>query len=154
LGDANTGSATAAIYTGGAYNIGKAVGTNSSSSPTGNYIIGGGTDNSSTFSGNITATTPLTFTQVATTGGNALHLNGGIGTKAPTIQTLTFAGPGAIVIGSTTAPTAHGINIYGGAGGTLNMAVSVTGGTLTLASDNLNFYFGDTTIAAGAAIRY
>jgi autotransporter-associated beta strand protein len=102
--------------------------------------IGGNTDNNSTFSGQILLAGDLTISQVANTGSNALNITGGIGSNNTSVETVTFAGPGNINVG--TKPIGNG---------TLgSVAVSVTGGNVTFTA--ANNYSGGTTITGGTLI--
>jgi autotransporter-associated beta strand protein len=135
LGDANTAAnnSSPSLMIGGAFTVNHPiVVTNLATS--GAYTLGGSTDNNATFLGAITVNEPLTISQAANTGANALTLSGGI-TSGGGTQTLKFSGPGNVAV--TTA-------IANGSG---QLAVNVTGGTLTLSAGNT--YTGDTAINAG-----
>ncbi len=139
LGDATTTSnnASPSLLTGGAFTIGRDIVI--ADQPTaGTYTIGGATDNSSTFSNLVTLNQNLTVAQVATSGGNALSLTGGLVSGNATAKTITFAGPGDIVVGTGA--------IADGAGGTL--AVTKTGGGL-LTVLGTHDYTGATLVEAG-----
>lgn len=132
LGDTNTAAnnSSAALLTGGAFTIGRMV-LITNQSTTGTYTIGGYLDTNSTFSGLITMEQPLTISQAADPGANALTISGGI-TNAGGTQTLTFAGPGNVNVTSAISD-----------GGTL--AVNITGGTNVFSAANV--YSGGTTVA-------
>ncbi len=123
----------------GPYTVGRPV-TIAGQATSGTYSIGGRTDNNSGFSGLITVSEPLTISQVANTGANALTISGGITSGATGTQTLTFTGPG------NTNVTTTGIG-----GGTGTLAVNETGGVLTLSASNS--YTGATTIGSGATLN-
>ena len=97
--------------------------------------LGGNGDYSSTFSGPVTLNANLTVSQVATTGGNALSLTGGIAGGSGA-NTVTFAGPGKIAVSTT------GISNGGG-----TTAVNISGGTTVFSATNT--YSGATTVGAG-----
>jgi autotransporter-associated beta strand protein len=104
----------------------------------GTYTIGGSTDNNAMFSGAITVNQPLTISQVANSGANALTISGGIASAGGS-QTLTFAGPGNLKV--MTAAIGNGSG---------QLAVNVTGGTLNLAVANT--YTGATTVTNGTLL--
>ena len=135
LGDANTTAnhSSPSLLIGGAFTVGRSV-TVANQATTGTYTIGGSTDNNATFSGVISINQPLTITQVANTGTNALSLTSGISSANSGTYTLTFAGPGSINATSTA--------IIANGSGKVNVAV--TGGTATLSATNT--YTGTTTV--------
>jgi fibronectin-binding autotransporter adhesin len=141
LGDANTPvSSTPTVLIGGAYTVGHPITVASQANAT--DTIGGSTDNNATFSGAITLNQGLTISQVANAGANTLTISGGIAGAGSGTKTLTFAGPGNMTV--TTAVIANGTG-----GG--NVAVNVTGGTLTLSTTG-NTYTGNTTIGASGIL--
>jgi autotransporter-associated beta strand protein len=142
LGDSNTltNSYDPSLLTGGAFSVarnitvGSATGTNSST-----YTIGGNTDNNSTFSGAISLNQSLTVSQVANAGNNALTISGAISTNNGSTPTVTFAGPGNIILSN--------VNTYSG-------VTTISAGTLALATGTTNNIASSTaiTIASGAAL--
>ena len=137
LGDTNTtaSNASPALLIGGPFNVNHPI-TISTNPTTGIYTIGGRTDNNSSFSNLVTLNQPLTISQVANTGTNALTFKGGITSGAASTNKVTFAGPGNVVLTTT------GISDGGG-----QLSVAVTGGTLFLNASN--GYSGGTTVAGG-----
>ena len=138
LGDTATtaNNSSPALMIGGAYTIAHPI-TIANQATTGTYTLGGNADSTPALSGLITINQPLTVSQAATTGSDALYLTGGITAGAASHETVTFTGPGEINV-NTTAISDNGGNA---------MAVSVTGGTTTLAGTNS--YTGATTISGG-----
>jgi len=136
LGDANTtaNNSSPALLIGGAFTVGHPI-TVANEATTGTYLLGGSTDNNAAFTNLVTVYQPLTIVQAANAGGNALTFSGGV-TAAGGTPTLTFAGPGNVNVAP--APLANGSG---------QLAVNVTGGTLTLAAANT--YTGSTTVAGG-----
>jgi len=120
LGDANTAlsNSSPTLLIGGAYTNGHPI-TIANQATTGTYTIGGSTDNNSAYTNLITVNQPLTISQVANTGGNALTISGGITAGNTGTKTLTFTGPGNVVV--TNTPISNGSGV---------LAVNVTGGTL------------------------
>lgn len=136
LGDAatTTNNSSAALLTGGAFTIGRAV-TIANQATTGTYTLGGNTTSASSFSGLVTTNRNLTVSQLA---GGVLNLTGGITGASSGTKTLTFGNAGAVNVSTT--------GISDGATG--NVAVTQAGaGTTTLAAANT--YTGDTTVTAG-----
>jgi len=135
LGDANTtlNNSSPTVMIGGAYTVGHPI-TIANQATSGTYTIGGSTDNNATYSGAITLNQPLTISQVANAGANALTISGGI-TAGSSSQTVTFAGPGNI---SVTTPIANGL-------GTLGMTVQ-SGGKVTFGASATPTYTGATII--------
>jgi len=130
-----TGSATAALLTGGAFNIGRAITVQTGSS--GAKSIGGNTNNNSTFSGAISLADSLTVTQVATTSTNTLAITGGISASTVGTKTLTFNNIGAVAVNTTAIADNLG-----------TVAVTQAGaGTTTF--NAANTYGGGTTVNAG-----
>ena len=138
LAAANNSSASLMID--GAHTVARQISTGGAT--TGTYSIGGLTDNTATFSGAIGAGQPLSVTQVATTGSNALNITGGISATV----TVTFDNVGAVNV--TGAPiTGGGVLIQNGSGiTTIGMDNSYTGGT-TINSGRL---VGGSLLAFGA----
>jgi autotransporter-associated beta strand protein len=138
LGDANTtaNNSSPALLIGGAYNVGHPITIANQLTSSGTYTLGGSTDNNAAFTNLVTVNQPLTISQVANTGGNALTFSGGITAGNSGLKTLTFVGPGNIFV--TNNPIANGA-------GTL--AVNVAGGALTL--NTANTYTGATTVTNG-----
>jgi autotransporter-associated beta strand protein len=139
LGDANTtaNNSSPTVLIGGAYNVGHPI-TVANQATTGTYTIGGGADTNAAFTNLITINQPLTISQVANAGANALTISGGI-TAASGTPMVTFAGPGNI--NKTTAAIANGSG---------TVAVSVTDGTNTFSIANT--YTGGTTLNGGTLI--
>jgi autotransporter-associated beta strand protein len=146
LGDASTSNAAVNLLTGGAFTIGRNI-TVSSNVTSGGYSVGGNVDTNSFLTGTITLNQPLTVTQVATSGSNALTLSGTINLNS---NTLTLAGPGKIIIsgsvtgGDLTLNSPSVLDLKGqtltigalnGNGTVLNSSVSTTG-TLIIGSNN------------------
>jgi fibronectin-binding autotransporter adhesin len=139
LGDANTAvnNSSPALLIGGAFTIGRGI-LVSNEPTTGTYTIGAKQNTNSAFRGLITIYQPLTISQFAdNTGANALTISGGI-TNAGGNETLTFSGPGNVIVAT------NGITD----GGTL--AVNIAGGTNTFSAANV--YNGGTTVANAALI--
>jgi len=130
-----TTTAGASILTNGAFTLTNAIRFNANPA-TGTNVLGGNTDNTSTFSGAITLAGDGTISQVATTGAHVLNLNGTIGSVSSGTHTLTLAGPGAITVGGA---------IGNGTAGTT--AVTVSGGTVTFTGANT--YTGTTRVTGG-----
>jgi autotransporter-associated beta strand protein len=139
LGDANTtaNNSSAALLIGGAYTLGHPI-TIASRATSGTYTLGGSTDNNATFAGAIVVNEPLTVSQAANTGGNALTISGGI-ISGGGPQTLTFSGPGNMKV--TTAALSDGSG---------QLSVNLAGGTLTLSTANT--YTGITTVTNGTLL--
>ena len=137
LGDANTVSSNAspALMIDGPYNIGRAV-VVTNLATMGTYTMGGSTDDNAIFSGPITVNEPLTIVEAANAGTNALTLSGGLTAGTSGLKTLTFAGPGNVNVSATAISNGSG-----------QLAVNVSGGTLTLGA--ANSYTGTTTITGG-----
>jgi autotransporter-associated beta strand protein len=138
LGDTNTAinNSSAALLIGGPFTIGRTISV-STNPTTGMYVIGGSANTNSTFGGLITMNQPLTISQAATTGTNALTISGGI-TNIGVGDTLTLAGPGNVNV-------TKGIT-DGGSG----LVVNINGGTDIFSG--LNNYGGGTTVANAALI--
>lgn len=164
LGDAATTTlnGSPALLTGGAITIERGV-TIANQATSGTYMIGGNTNNNSTFSGLITANKNFTVSQIATTGGNALSITGGITGASAGTKTVTFANVGAVNV--TTTAISDGIAgnlslIQAGAGlTTLSAANTYSGDTFvnagTLATSGTgNFGTGNVTVASGAALTF
>jgi rhamnogalacturonan endolyase len=136
LGDANTtaSNASPSLLIGGAFTVGHPI-TIANHPTTGTYTLGGNTDNVAAFTNLITVNQPLTIVQAADATTNALAISGGM-ISANGSQTVTFAGPGNVNV--TTSAIADGSG---------QLAVNVTGGTLTLAA--ANSYSGNTTVVGG-----
>ncbi len=131
LGDNTSGAAS--LLTNGAYTFANAV----NAAGTGSLVLGGNTDNNSTFSGPITLNAALTITQPTTATNNALAITGGIIGGTSGVETVTFAGPGAInVSGSPIADNGNNL-----------VAVNVTAGVTTYLANNT--YSGLTTVSGG-----
>ncbi|MFD0892290.1 autotransporter-associated beta strand repeat-containing protein [Luteolibacter ambystomatis] len=150
----------ASLLTNGAFTFSSAVNVGPTPS-SGTNIIGGNTDSSSTFSGAIGLAGNATISQVATTGGNALNITGGIKATNTTTSTVTFAGPGAINV--TTTPITNGTigaTAVKVTGGTVTFSVatthtggtSVTGGTLSLSANSLLADGGAVEVSTGATL--
>ncbi|HSI09159.1 MAG TPA: autotransporter-associated beta strand repeat-containing protein [Rariglobus sp.] len=139
LGDAATTTlnGSPALLTGGAITIERGV-TIADQATSGTYMIGGNTNNNSTFSGLVTANKSFTVSQIATTGGNALSITGGITGAGAGTKTVTFSNVGAVNV--TTTGISDGI-----AG---NLALMQAGSGLTTLSA-ANTYSGDTFVSAG-----
>lgn len=132
-----TGNTSPTLLIGGAFTVARTI-TVAAQTTTGTYSIGGSTDSNATFSGAISLNRPLTISQVANAGSNALTISGGI-TAASGTPAITFAGPGNIKV-TTTA--------IGNGSGTVS--VNVTGGTDTF--NAASTYSGGTTISAGTLL--
>jgi len=137
LGDANTtlNGSSPALLIGGAFMVGHPI-IITNQATTGAYTLGGSTDNNAAFTNLVTLNQPLTISQAANTGGNALTFSGGITAGNSGLETLTFAGPGNVKV--TTAAISNGSG---------QLAINVTGGTLTL--NTANTYTGATTVTNG-----
>ena len=137
LGDTNTtaSNSSPALIVGGAFTVDHPI-VVSTNPTTGTYTIGGDTDNNAYFTSLVTLNQPLTITQAANTGGNALTFGGGFNSGGGS-NTVTFAGPGSVVVTNT------GMSDGGG-----KLAVNVSGGTVYLAAADT--YSGLTTVAGGA----
>jgi len=137
LGDATTAAEnlSASLLTAGAFTVERAVTVANLAG--GSYSIGGNTDNSSTFSGLITINQALTVQQVATTGGHALNLTGGmVSGNGP--QIVIFANVGAVNM-STTAITDDNFSfVQTGAGTTTFSAANTSTGLLTVSSGEVD----------------
>jgi autotransporter-associated beta strand protein len=136
LGDANTTASNASpmLLIGGAFTVGHPI-IIANQPTTGTYTMGGSVDANSSFTNLITLNQPLTIVQAVNAGTNALTISGGI-VSTNGLQKLTFAGPGNVYV--TTAAIGDGSG---------QVAVNVTGGTLTLSS--ANSYTGATTVTNG-----
>jgi len=132
-----TGNTSPTLLIGGAFTVARTI-TVAAQTTTGVYSIGGGTDNNATFSGAISLNEPLTISQVANAGSNALTISGGIAAASGT-PVITFAGPGNIEVAT---------NAIGNGSGTVS--VNVTGGTDTF--NAASTYSGGTTISAGTLL--
>ena len=119
----------------GAYIIARPVTIGPVSSTVNSISIGGTSNNSGTFSGLITTNQNFQVVQVATTGGNALNITGGI-TSNGNADTVTFNNAGNVNVASA---------ITNG-GGTITVAQSGTG-TTTLTGANT--YTGSTILNSG-----
>lgn len=149
------------LLTNGAFTFSNAI--NVAATPSsGTNIIGGNTDSTSTFSGAIGLAGDATISQVATTGGNALNITGGIKATNTVTSTATFAGPGAInvtttgIANGTTGATA--VKVTGGTvtysvANTYTGGTSVTGGTLSLSADSLLADGGAVEVSTGATLN-
>ena len=134
-----TSDRTLKVLTNGAYTVSNDIYAGFSSGATGaTYVIGGNTDNSSTFSGAIRLNKSTTFTQVAqTTGSNKLTFSGAI-TGATAGKVLTFDGAGAI-------------DVTGTIGSNLAVVVgsSATASTSVVTLSNANTFVDGVTINSG-----
>jgi fibronectin-binding autotransporter adhesin len=139
LGDTNTtlNSASPTLLIGGAFNVNHPI-IVSTNPTTGTYTIGGRTDNNSSFSNLVTLNQPLTISQAANVGANALILKGGIN-SGNGLQTVKFTGPGNMIVANT-----------GMSDGSGQLAVAVTGGTLIVSATNS--YSGGTAVTGGATV--
>ncbi len=140
LGDAatTTGNFSASLLTGGAVTVARQVSI-ANQATSGTYAIGGNTNTTSTFSGLISANQSFSVTQVATTGGNALTITGGMRGIGTGTKTITFANTGAVNVTTTAISDGTGggtIAVAQGGSGVANLAVAST-------------YTGGTTINAG-----
>lgn len=142
LGDASTttNNSSARLLTGGAFTVGRAI-TIADQATSGGYAIGGTADATSTFSGLITANQSFSVTQAATTGGNALNVTGGITGNGAAAKTVTFSGPGKIVVSTA--------GISNGAGGG-TVAVRVNGGVTQF--NVASTYTGGSRVSAGTML--
>jgi autotransporter-associated beta strand protein len=140
LGDANTtaNNSSPALLIGGAYTNGHPIAI-ANQATTGTYTIGGSTDNNAAFTNLITVNQPLTISQVANTGGNALTLSGGITVGNIGLKTLTFSGPGNMQVNTTALSDGSG-----------QLSVNLTGCALTL--NTANTYTGATTVTNGTLL--
>jgi autotransporter-associated beta strand protein len=136
LGDANTAASNSSpsLMIGGAFTVGHPI-LVTNLVTTGTYSIGGSTDTNAAFTNLITVDQPLTVSQVSSTVGNALTLSGGL-TSGGGSETVTFAGPGNILL--TTTPLSDGSGKLG---------VNIISGSVTNSVDNT--YSGSTTVAGG-----
>ena len=152
LGDAatTTNNSSPALLTGGAFTIGRAI-TIANQATGGTYAIGGNTDNNSTFSGLVTINQPLTVSQVATTGANALSITGGITGGNAGSKNVTFSGAGAINVSTTAISDGGGMLalIKTGSGTTTLTAANSFSGTVQIQSGILAF----DNLASGAAAQ-
>ena len=136
LGDTNTtlNGSSPTLLIGGAFTVNHPI-IVSTNVTTGTYTIGGSTDNNSYFSNLVALNQPLTISQAANTGANALTFMGGIDSSNG-LKAVTFAGPGNVIV-----------TTIGGSG---TLAVKVTGGALYL--NAVNAYSGGTTITNGGIL--
>jgi len=139
LGDTNTtiNSSSAALVINGPFSVNHPI--TISTNPAVLYTLGAIMDTNSSFSNLVTLSEPLTISQVANAGANALSFNGGI-TSANTTNTVTFTGPGNVVVVGTTGMT----------DGSGQLAVVVNGGTLLM--NATNNYSGGTRINSGGTL--
>ncbi|HEU0233509.1 MAG TPA: autotransporter-associated beta strand repeat-containing protein [Gallionella sp.] len=114
LGD-TAGTANAALLTGGAFTVGRAISVRSGSS--GTVTLGGNTADSSTFSGNVT----LGKDAILAAAGSGTAIFSGVISGA---NSLTKTGAGTVVLSNT--------NTFGGAGKTVN----INAGRLSIAADS------------------
>ena len=137
LGDTNTtpSNASPALVIGGPFNVNHPI-TIATNPTTGTYTLGGSTDNNSSFSNLVTLNQPLTISQAANTGTNALTFKGGITSGSAVTNKVTFVGPGNVLVTTT------GISDGGG-----QLAVIVSGGSLIL--NATNSYSGGTSVTGG-----
>ena len=134
----NATGASPTVLIGGAYTVANPISI-ANIATSGTYGLGGSTDNSATFAGNIsTAGQNFTITQVATTGGHALTLGGNLASTVAGTTTVTFNNAGAVTVSG--AVQTNGTDI-------LALTKSNTG-LLTLSGANT--YTGATTINAGS----
>jgi autotransporter-associated beta strand protein len=133
LGDTNTTSSPTLLIAGAFTNSHPITIANQVTS--GTYTLGGSVDANAVYSGLISLSQPLTISQVANTGANALKLIGGLNSSNG-LETVTFAGPGNINVTNTAISNGSG-----------TVAVNVTGGKVTLSA--VNTYSGNTIISAG-----
>jgi len=138
LGDANTttNGSSPHLLIDGAYTFARPI-TISSRATTGWYYIGGNTDNNATFSGLITYSHDFSITQVATTGGRALTISGGITTGAAGTIICYFGNIGDINV--TTTAISNGV-------GTAKIGKEAAGTTTFSVA---NTYTGQTFIQGG-----
>jgi autotransporter-associated beta strand protein len=123
------------VLIGGSYTVSNPIAI-ANQSTSGTYSIGGNTDANSTFSGAITLNQGLTIvSQAVAANSHAVSITGGI-SSAGGSQTITFAGPGVVYVGTN--------GITNGSG---TAAVKVTGGIADLAASNT--YSGNTTVSGG-----
>ena len=141
LGDANTtannSSPTLLLYGSAIY---RSI-TVADQATTGVYTLAGGDPNGSTgTSGLIALNQNLTISQVTTIGPDNMVLFGGITGGNAGVKTVTFAGPGSIMVDQ------NGISD----GSTGKVAVAVIGGTTTLSTAST--YSGGTTVSGGGTL--
>ena len=138
LGDANTttNNSTPQLKLNGAYTFARPI-TISSQTTSGWYYIGGNTDNNATFSGLITYSHDFSIEQVATTGGRALTISGGITTGAAGTIICYFGNTGDLNV--TTTAISDGV-------GTAKIGKSGTGTTTFSVAST---YTGQTFVTAG-----
>ena len=154
LGDANTtlNNASPALLIAGAFTVGHPI-VISNNATTGRYLLGGSTDNNAAFTNLITINQPLTISQVANAGANALTISGGI-VSSNGSQTVTFAGPGNVMV--TTTPLANGSGTLGVnvAGGDLFLTVAptYTGTTTVNGTLDVTGLAGGTLVLGGTLI--
>ena len=113
----------------GAFTIGNAVTAGATSA------LAASTDNNATFAGAIGLSGNATISQVANTGTNALTVSGAITSAATGTQTVTFAGPGNILVSG-----AIGL-------GTGTVAATISSGNVTFSGTNT--YLGATSVSGG-----
>ena len=126
------------LSVGGAFTIGNAI-TVAATPTTGANTIAGSTDNNVVVSGAIALSGNATVSQVASAGNNALTLSGNVTSGLAGTQTLTFSGPGNVLVsgvlgvgtGTIAATIAAGNVTFSGAD-TYVGATNVNGGTLTV----------------------
>jgi len=126
------------LVIGGPFNVNHPI-TIATNPTTGTYKLGGSTDNNSSFSNLVTLNQPLTISQAANAGTNALTFKGGITSGVGATNKVTFVGPGNVVVTTT------GISDGGG-----QLSVVVSGGSLILNASNS--YSGGTTVANGGTL--
>ncbi len=144
-----TGSANAALLTGGAFTVGRTITVRTGSS--GIKSIGGNTDNDSTFSGAIGLADNLTVSQVATTSTNTLAITGGLSSSTVGSKTLTFNNVGAVAVNTAAIANGNGTVsvIQSGAGVTTFNAANTYTGTTAVNAGTLRVT-GDNSAATGA----
>ncbi|MES2708115.1 MAG: autotransporter-associated beta strand repeat-containing protein [Verrucomicrobiota bacterium] len=103
----------------------------------GSNVLGGNTDNTSTFSGAINLSGDLDISQAATTGTHALNITGGISSVAAGARNVEFTGPGRSTVST--------VGISNGSAGTVS--VTVSNGTTDL--DANSAYTGATAVTGG-----
>ncbi|CAN5720800.1 hypothetical protein BH09VER1_BH09VER1_34670 [soil metagenome] len=139
--DATTG-ASPSLKIGGAFTVSRAVTVNNTVT-TGTYSIGGSTDSNATFAGLVTFSQPLSVTQVATTGTNALNISGGLtGGANALLKTVRFDNVGTVNVSNT--------GISDGAGGGKVAVIKSNTGTTNFSAANT--YTGTTTVSAGTLL--